>query len=56
MKRIKLIVNIILGSLSLLSFNENIKALYLNAIGMASFLLLVYLNDMFSNENSEIYK
>jgi len=36
--------NITLGALSLLIFNENFEALWLNAVGIASFALLTWLN------------
>jgi len=36
--------NLTLGALSLLIFNENFEALWLNAVGIASFALLTWLN------------
>ena len=36
--------NITLGALSLLIFNENFEALWLNAVGIACFALLSWLN------------
>lgn len=44
MKTTKTIINVLLGCGSLLSLNENIEALWLNAIGIACFIALIALN------------
>ena len=49
----KNIINLILAILSLLTFNENFSVIYLNFIGIASFIILMKLNDAFVELSNE---
>ena len=43
-KYIKPCLSVMLGLLSFLTLNENLNAIWLNAVGMASFTILITLN------------
>ena len=43
-KYIKPCLSVMLGLLSFLALNENLNAIWLNAVGMASFTILITLN------------
>ncbi len=49
----KKIINLILAILSLLTFNENFSVIYLNIIGIASFIILMKINDAFVELRNE---
>ncbi len=49
----KKILSIILALFTILAFNENFKGIYLNFIGLASFFLLLKINNAFNHEEIE---